>query len=45
VIASAAIAHASSAYFLVDHMDENVTLMPMIGGRKPAFGIVGSLRF
>jgi membrane-associated phospholipid phosphatase len=44
VIASAAIAHAS-AYFLVDHMDENVTLMPMIGGRKPGFGIVGSLRF
>ncbi len=44
VIASAAIAHAS-AYFLVDHMDDNVTLMPMIGGRKPAFGIVGSLRF
>lgn len=44
VIASAVIAHAS-AYFLVDHMDEGVTLMPMIGGRKPAFGIVGSIRF
>lgn len=44
VIASAAIAHAS-AYFLVDHLDENVTLLPMIGGRKPAFGLVGSLRF
>lgn len=44
VIASAVIAH-TSAYFLVDHLDEGVTLMPMIGGRKPAFGIVGSLRF
>lgn len=44
VIASAVIAHAS-AYFLVDRIDENVTLLPMVGGRKPAFGIVGSLRF
>ncbi len=44
VIASAVLAH-TSAYFLVEHLDENVTLMPMIGGRKPAFGIVGALRF
>ncbi len=44
VIASAVIAH-TSAFFLVDHMDERVTLMPMIGGRKPAFGIVGAIRF
>jgi membrane-associated phospholipid phosphatase len=44
VIASAAIAHAS-AFFLVDRLDERVTLTPMIGGRKPAFGIVGSVRF
>lgn len=44
VIASAVIAH-TSAYFLVEHMNENVTLLPMIGGRKPVFGIVGSLRF
>lgn len=44
VIASAAIAHVS-AFFLVDHMDERVTLMPFVGGRKPAFGIVGRIRF
>jgi membrane-associated phospholipid phosphatase len=44
VIASAVIAHAS-AFFLVDRLDERVTLMPMIGGQKPAFGIVGSVRF
>lgn len=44
VIASAVIAH-TSAFFLVDHMDDRVTLLPMIGGRKPAFGIVGSIRF
>ena len=44
VAASAGIAHLS-AYFLVDHHDDNVTLMPMIGGRKPTFGIVGSWRF
>jgi membrane-associated phospholipid phosphatase len=44
VVASAVIAH-TSAYFLVDRLDERVTLMPMIGGREPAFGIVGSVRF
>jgi membrane-associated phospholipid phosphatase len=44
VIASAAIAHAS-AFFLVDRLDERVTLMPMIGGREPAFGITGTFRF
>lgn len=44
VIAAAATAHAS-AFFLVDHLDERVTLMPMIGGRTPAFGIVGAIRF
>ncbi len=44
VIASAAIAH-TSAYFLVDHLNENVTLMPLVGGRKPTFGFVGSVRF
>jgi membrane-associated phospholipid phosphatase len=44
VIASAVIAH-TSAFFLVDRLDARVTLMPMIGGRKPAFGIVGSVRF
>lgn len=44
VIASAVIAH-TSAFFLVDHMDERVTLMPMIGGRKPSFGVVGAIRF
>lgn len=44
VIASALIAN-TSAFFLVDHMDERVTLMPMIGGRKPSFGIVGAIRF
>lgn len=44
VVASAGIAHLS-AYFLVDHRDSNVMLLPMVGGRKPAFGIVGSIRF
>lgn len=44
VVASAGLAHLS-AYFLVDHRDSNVTLLPMVGGRKPVFGIVGSLRF
>lgn len=44
VVASAVIAHAS-AYFLVDRMDERVTLLPMAGGRTPAFGIVGAIRF
>lgn len=44
VVASAAIAHLS-AYVLVDRLDERVTLMPMFGGREPAFGIVGAVRF
>ena len=44
VIASAVIAH-TSAYFFVDGLGEHATLMPMIGGREPAFGIVGSIRF
>lgn len=44
VLASAAIAHAS-AFFLVDHKDDRVTLFPMIGGRKPSFGLVGRIRF
>lgn len=44
VVASAVIAH-TSAFLLVDRLDERVTLMPVIGGRKPAFGIVGSIRF
>lgn len=44
VIASAAIAHVS-AFFLVDHLDERVTLFPIVGGRKPSFGIVGRIRF
>lgn len=44
VIASAVIAH-TSAFFLVDRLDNRVTLMPMIGGRKPAFGILASVRF
>lgn len=44
VIASAVIAH-TSAFFLVDRLDERVTLMPMMSGKKPAFGIVGSIRF
>lgn len=44
VIASAAIAHAS-AFFLVDRIDERVTLMPMVGGREGAFGIAGAIRF
>lgn len=44
VVASAAIAHIS-AYIFVDRLDERVTLMPMLGGREPAFGIVGAVRF
>jgi len=44
VVASAGIAHLS-AYFLTDHLNENVTLFPVIGGRKPSFGIVGAIRF
>jgi len=44
VLASVGIAHAS-AFFLVDHKESNVTLFPMVGGRKPSFGIVGSIRF
>lgn len=44
VIASAALAHLS-AYLLVDHRDAGVTLLPMVGGRKPAFGIMGAVRF
>lgn len=44
VIASAAIAHAS-AFFLVDHLDDRVALFPLIGGRKPSFGLVGRIRF
>ncbi len=43
VLAAAAIAHVS-AFFLVDHRDDRVTLFPMIGGRKPTFGIVGRIR-
>lgn len=43
VLAAAAIAHVS-AFFLVDHRDDRVTLLPMIGGRKPTFGIVGRIR-
>jgi len=44
VVASAGIAHLS-AYFLTDHLNENVMLLPVIGGRKPSFGIVGAIRF
>lgn len=44
VIASAVIAH-TSAYFFVNRWDERVTIMPMIGGREPAFGIAGRFRF
>jgi len=44
VVASAVIAH-TSAFFLVDRLDERVTLMPMIGARDGAFGLVGAVRF
>lgn len=44
VLASVGIAHAS-AFLLVDHKDSSVTLFPMVGGRKPSFGIVGSIKF
>ena len=44
VLASVGIAHAS-AFFLVDHKDSGVTLFPMVGGHKPSFGIVGSMKF
>lgn len=44
VIASAIIAHAS-AFFLVDPIAPNVTLLPYIGGTKPTFGIIGHINF
>lgn len=44
VLASAAIAHAS-AFLLVDHRDSGVELFPLIGGRKPSFGLAGRIRF
>lgn len=44
VAASAAIAHLS-AYILVERLDERVKLVPMMGGRESAFGIVGAIRF
>jgi len=44
VVASAVIAH-TSAFFLVDRLDERVTLMPLMGARDGAFGLVGAVRF
>lgn len=43
VLASAGIAHAS-AYFLVEHLDDRVTLMPFVDERG-ALGIAGMVRF
>ena len=39
VVAAAALAHAS-ACFLVDRRDAGVSVLPLVGGRKPLFGIL-----
>jgi membrane-associated phospholipid phosphatase len=44
VIAGAAIANAF-AFLLVDSVDDNVIVMPFIGGKKDRFGIVAKILF